>query len=57
MTFSLLRGAACESATMVHDGSVFESRLAELGLLLPEPPKMPAGVATTFSWVRVSATV
>jgi enamine deaminase RidA (YjgF/YER057c/UK114 family) len=36
-----------------HDGEVFESRLAELGLLLPEPPRMPAGVATAFSWVRV----
>jgi enamine deaminase RidA (YjgF/YER057c/UK114 family) len=32
---------------------MFESRLAELGLLLPEPPKMPEGVATAFSWVRL----
>ena len=27
--------------------------LLELGLVLPAVPKMPAGVATTFSWVRI----
>lgn len=32
---------------------MFESRLTELGLVLPEPPKMPTGVATAFSWVRL----
>jgi hypothetical protein len=36
-----------------HDGEVFESRLGELGLVLPEPPRMPAGVGAAFSWVRV----
>jgi len=28
-------------------------RLSVLGLALPEAPKMPPGVQTTFSWVRV----
>jgi hypothetical protein len=32
---------------------MFESRLQELGLVLPDPPMMPAGVATAFSWVRL----
>lgn len=30
-----------------------ETRLRELGLVLPAAAVMPAGVATTFSWVRV----
>jgi enamine deaminase RidA (YjgF/YER057c/UK114 family) len=30
-----------------------DDRLLELGLVLPAIPKMPAGVATTFSWVRI----
>lgn len=30
-----------------------DDRLADLGLILPAVPKMPATVATTFSWVRV----
>lgn len=30
-----------------------EERIAELGLELPAAPRMPPGVATTFSWVRV----
>jgi enamine deaminase RidA (YjgF/YER057c/UK114 family) len=30
-----------------------DDRLLELGLVLPAVPKMPAGVATTFSWVRI----
>jgi enamine deaminase RidA (YjgF/YER057c/UK114 family) len=36
-----------------HDGAVLDGRLMELGLVLPEPPRMPVGVATAFSWVRV----
>lgn len=32
---------------------MFESRLQELGLVLPDPPKMPLGVDTAFSWVRL----
>jgi enamine deaminase RidA (YjgF/YER057c/UK114 family) len=30
-----------------------ESRLAELGLRLPEPMKLPAGATLPFPWVRV----
>lgn len=30
-----------------------EARLAERGLILPEPPKFPPGVQITFAWVRV----
>lgn len=30
-----------------------EARLAEMGLILPEPLKLPAGVALSFAWVRV----
>jgi enamine deaminase RidA (YjgF/YER057c/UK114 family) len=30
-----------------------DDRLLELGLVLPAAPKMPAGVAITFSWVRI----
>lgn len=30
-----------------------EGRLAQLGLELPAPPKIPPSVKTTFSWVRV----
>jgi len=30
-----------------------EQRLSELGLQLPAAPRMPAGVSTTFSWLRV----
>jgi hypothetical protein len=33
-----------------------ERRLRELGLDLPDAPRMPPGVATTFSWVRVLGT-
>jgi enamine deaminase RidA (YjgF/YER057c/UK114 family) len=32
---------------------MFSSRLQNLGLILPEPPTMPAGVVTAFSWVRL----
>ena len=32
---------------------VIEQRLAELGLVLPEPIKLPPGVALPFPWVRV----
>lgn len=32
---------------------MFESRLEEPGLVLPEPATMPVGVGTAFSWVRV----
>jgi hypothetical protein len=30
-----------------------ESRLEELGLVLPEPAKLPKGVRASFTWVRV----
>ena len=30
-----------------------EARLEELGLALPEPPKVPPGLVLPFSWVRV----
>jgi enamine deaminase RidA (YjgF/YER057c/UK114 family) len=30
-----------------------DDRLSDLGLILPQVPRMPAGVVTTFSWVRV----
>ena len=30
-----------------------EAKLAELGLRLPEPPKLPPGVQLSFAWVRV----
>ncbi len=30
-----------------------ETRLGELGLVLPEPLKLPAGLRLPFSWVRV----
>lgn len=37
-----------------HDRPVrIEQRIADLGLQLPAPPRMPQGVATTFSWVRI----
>ncbi len=32
-----------------------EAKLEELGLVLPEAPKIPAGVRTSFAWVRVHA--
>ena len=32
---------------------MLERRLKDLGLVLPEPPRMPVGVVTAFSWVRV----
>ena len=32
---------------------VIEQRLAELGLVLPEPMKLPPGLALPFPWVRV----
>ena len=31
-------------------------RLAELGLVLPAPARMPPSVVTTFSWVRIVGT-
>jgi enamine deaminase RidA (YjgF/YER057c/UK114 family) len=34
-------------------GVIIEQRLAELGLVLPEPIKLPPGVALPFPWVRV----
>lgn len=37
---------------MIHAVRI-EQRIAELGLQLPAAPRMPPGVATTFSWVRV----
>jgi sarcosine oxidase delta subunit len=30
-----------------------ETNLSELGLVLPEPTKVPQGVVLPFSWVRV----
>jgi hypothetical protein len=30
-----------------------EANLEELGLTLPEPPKLPPGVQLSFAWVRV----
>jgi enamine deaminase RidA (YjgF/YER057c/UK114 family) len=30
-----------------------DDRIRDLGLSLPEAPRMPAGVVTTFSWVRI----
>jgi enamine deaminase RidA (YjgF/YER057c/UK114 family) len=30
-----------------------EAKLEELGLTLPEPPKIPPGVQVSFAWVRV----
>jgi enamine deaminase RidA (YjgF/YER057c/UK114 family) len=30
-----------------------EAKLEELGLTLPEPPKLPPGVQLSFAWVRV----
>ena len=39
---------------MRQDGDVgVRDRLHTLGLTLPAVPKMPPGVVTTFSWVRV----
>jgi enamine deaminase RidA (YjgF/YER057c/UK114 family) len=32
---------------------LIENRLAELGLVLPEPMRLPPGVALPFPWVRV----
>jgi hypothetical protein len=32
---------------------MFTSRLQDLGLELPQPPTMPVGVVTAFSWVRL----
>ena len=32
---------------------MIEQRLAELGLVLPEPMKLPPGLALPFPWVRV----
>lgn len=34
-------------------GMVIEQKLAELGLTLPEPMRLPAGVELPFPWVRV----
>ena len=30
-----------------------EAKLQELGLVLPEPPRIPPGVTLSFAWVRV----
>jgi hypothetical protein len=30
-----------------------EARLQELGLVLPEPPRLPPGINISFEWVRV----
>ncbi len=30
-----------------------EAKLKQLGLVLPEPPKLPPGVQLSFAWVRV----
>jgi hypothetical protein len=30
-----------------------EEKWEELGLTLPEPPKLPLGVQLSFAWVRV----
>jgi enamine deaminase RidA (YjgF/YER057c/UK114 family) len=32
------------------------ARLKELGLLLPAPPKIPAGIVLPFGWVRIVGT-
>lgn len=45
---------ATDATPVRHDlGMRVEQRLDTLGLRLPNPPRMPAGVAATFSWVRV----
>ena len=36
-----------------HHRMSIEQRLRDLGLQLPATPRMPAGVVTTFNWVRV----
>ena len=33
--------------------AAIEAKLAELGLVLPEPTKVPQGVVLPFSWVRI----
>jgi hypothetical protein len=33
-----------------------EAKLEELGLTLPEAPKLPPGVELSFAWVRVYRT-
>jgi hypothetical protein len=35
-------------------GSI-EKKLKDLGLSLPEPPKIPSNVETHFAWVRIRA--
>ena len=41
-------------AAVRHNCAVrIEQRIADLGLQLPAPPRMPQGVATTFSWIRI----
>jgi hypothetical protein len=30
-----------------------ETKLADLGLVLPEPPRVPPGITLSFAWVRV----
>jgi enamine deaminase RidA (YjgF/YER057c/UK114 family) len=45
------------SAGLRHHGVVgVEERLRELGYVLPAVPRMPPGVATSFTWVRLVGT-
>jgi enamine deaminase RidA (YjgF/YER057c/UK114 family) len=42
------------SAPIGQDGQVsIDERLSDLGLTLPQVPRTPTGMVTTFSWVRV----
>ena len=41
------------STARTHPVSNPESRLAELGFVLPEPLKLPPGVTLPFPWVRI----
>jgi enamine deaminase RidA (YjgF/YER057c/UK114 family) len=37
----------------IHSAMSIESRLNELGIVLPQPPRIPDGVILPFGWVRV----
>jgi hypothetical protein len=51
------RGGLGETHPVVERGDILqmsiENRLSELGLVLPEVTKIPAGVRLPFNWVRV----
>jgi enamine deaminase RidA (YjgF/YER057c/UK114 family) len=47
-------GVMITGAPAWYDGPMLiEQRLADLGLVLPEPMRLPPGVALPFPWVRV----